>query len=119
MREESEIMNHQETVNAVARKLRHFTRQDVRAVLEVLVEVWQEELQKPDAYVRIEGLGKLYVEQQTIAVTGAIQKMLTEKRHGDAALPATLHRYYFRFQPTDSFYQRVKQHRKPAEETQP
>ncbi len=109
-------MNHQETVRAVARKLRHFTRRDVSEMLDVLIEVWADELREPEGFVRLDGLGKLYVEQQTVAVNGAIQQVLERKQNASNTIPATMNRYYFRFQPTDTLYQKVKTFRAELEE---
>ena len=106
-------MNHHETVSAVARKLRQFSRRDVRQMLEVLIEVWSEELIQPGGYIRIEGLGKLYVEQQTIPITGVIKRSLESKQK---ATPTTLNRYYFRFRPVDPLYKKLKAYRETMEE---
>jgi hypothetical protein len=103
-------MNHQETVRAVARKLRQFTRRDVSEMLDVLIEVWSDELREPEGFVRLDGLGKLYVEQQTIAVNGAIQQVLERKQSASRTLPTTMNHYYFRFLPTDILHQKGVRH---------
>ncbi|MHB8624620.1 MAG: hypothetical protein ACYDBJ_10680 [Aggregatilineales bacterium] len=92
-------MNYNETVVAVARKLRQSTKHDVSEMLKVLLEVWREELLRPGGYIRIEGVGKLYVERQIIRSSGVVYRALSQKHK---PVPATLVRYYFRFHPSDS-----------------
>jgi nucleoid DNA-binding protein len=92
-------LNHNQTVSSVARRLRHLTKRDISEVLTVLVEVWHEALLQPDGYIRIDGLGKLYIEKQQLRSAGVIQAYLRAK-HG--AAPARLDRYYFRFRPSES-----------------
>ena len=92
-------MNHSQTVATVAQRLRCLTKRDVGEVLDVLIEVWREALLQPEGYIRIEGLGKLYIEQQQLRSAGVIQARLRAK-HG--AAPVHLDRYYFRFRPSDT-----------------
>jgi hypothetical protein len=92
-------VNYNQTVAVVARKLRQRTRREVREVLDVLLEVWREELLRPDGYIRIDALGKLYVEQQTMRVPGAVRRALAEQQR---PVPPLLTRYYFRFHPSES-----------------
>lgn len=106
-------MNHRETVNAVARKLRHVSRRDVSEMLDVLIEVWRDELIQPDADIRIKGLGKLYVEQQTIPIAGVIRRSYERRRK---VAPTTIKRYYFRFSPAAPLYKKLKAFREPREE---
>lgn len=102
-------MHHDETVAAVARKLYRFSKKDVAEVLDVLSEIWQEELLKPDAVIHIKGLGRLRVDEQQIATSVAVKRLLYAK--GKSA-PKTLKRYYFRFYPTGTFKQRMIAYRK-------
>ncbi|MBX3063302.1 MAG: HU family DNA-binding protein [Anaerolineae bacterium] len=92
-------MNTQETISEIARRLPFLHRRDVRDVIEVLVELWQAELTKPDGQVRLTGLGKLYVETHTLKASGIIRQKLLEK-HGRAA-PRTILRRVLRFSPSD------------------
>ena len=92
-------MNYNETVSAVARKLRQSTKREVSEMLNVLLEVWREELLRPGGYICIEDLGKLYIERQTIRSTGAVYRTLSQKHR---SIPETLARYYFRFHPSGS-----------------
>jgi hypothetical protein len=86
-------------VAAVARKLRQRSRREVREVLDVLLEVWREELLRPEGYIRIDSLGKLYVEQQMMRVPGAVKKAMAQRR---LSAPPVLTRFYFRFHPSES-----------------
>ncbi len=76
-------------------------KRDVGEMLDVLLEIWSEELTRPGGHIRIEGLGKLYVERQRIRSTGAVRAMLRSK---GKPVPATLNRYYFRFRPSERLY---------------
>ena len=98
-------MNQTETVNAVARKLRRFNRREVREMITVLVEIWSEELLRPDGEIRIDGLGKLYIDQQIIPASGIIKQKL-EQLHGNSN--TAINRYYFRFRPNASFYKKLR-----------
>lgn len=95
-------MNHTEFVNAVAQKLYRFTRRDIAEVMDVMLEIMHTELLRPGGYIQFQELGKLYIEQQQIRPAGVIRQTLMEK---PGQLPTTLNRYYFRFQPAETFRQ--------------
>jgi len=97
-------MNRSETAAVIASRLRHLKKRDVNEVLMLLMDVWSEELVRPGGYIRIDGFGKLYVEQQTIRSVGAIRETLLEKRK---TVPDTLKRCYFRFRPADALRARL------------
>ena len=92
-------MNQQDMINAIARKLYRFTRRDIAEVVEVMLELWQAELVKPEGYVHLTGIGKLYVEQQQIPGAGVVKDTLRHK-YGRLA-PPQLKRVYFRFRPSE------------------
>ncbi|KAB2902760.1 MAG: HU family DNA-binding protein [Anaerolineae bacterium] len=98
-------MNYDQMVNAVARRMYGKSRREVREVLDVLFDLWREELQQPNASLHIRNLGRLYVERQQIRSTGVIHQTLKMK-HG-ASAPTRLYRLYFRFIPTDKFRREV------------
>lgn len=91
-------MNRSETVTAIAHRLRHLKKRDVNEVLLLLVDLWTEELVRPGGYIRLDGLGKLFIERQTIRSVGAIRDTLLEQ---GKTVPDTLKRCYFRFRPAD------------------
>jgi hypothetical protein len=66
----------------------------VAEVLEVMAELWLEELAQPSGTVTVADLGKLSVEVQTLRSGGAIGRR-------------TLKRVYVRFRPTAKFRQVV------------
>jgi len=103
-------VNYNQTVAAVARKLRQRTRREVRETLDVLLEVWQEELLRPGGYIRIDQLGKLYVEKQTMRVPGAVRRTLAQQQR---PVPSTMPRFYFRFHPSESLRQALIVAREP------
>ena len=82
-------------------------------VLEVLVEVWQEELLQPGTTIHIKGLGKLRIDEQEITTNAAVKRLLAAY---EKEAPETLKRYYFLFYPSDQFKQQVIEFRKVMEE---
>ncbi len=89
-------MNHQQSIDAVARRLYRFSRRDVAEIMEVLVEVWREELLRPEGNVHIRGLGNLYVQLQQIEANGLAKQLMEQM--GQPSGKVT--RSYFRFHPT-------------------
>ena len=100
-------MNHTEMVNEVARRLYKLTRQEVDEIVEVMLEVWQAELEQPAGYIHLRSFGRLQVQHQQINNNGAIRQ--TMQRTRGAAAPTRLHRYYFRFTPSVRLRQAVAQ----------
>jgi len=107
-------MNRSETVTAIAHRLRHLKKRDVNEVLLLLIELWTDELVRPGGYIRIDGLGKLYVEQQTIRSVGAIRDTLLDQ---GKPVPESLKRCYFRFRPADALRARLRGENTDEEET--
>ncbi len=87
-------MNHRQTVTEITKRLPRLKRRDVAEVLEVMTELWLEELAQPGQTVTVADLGKLLVEVQTFRSGGAVG------RH-------TVKRVYVRFRPTGKFRQVV------------
>jgi nucleoid DNA-binding protein len=80
-------MNHRQTVTAISKRLPRLKRRDVAEVLEVMTELWLEELAQPGQTVTVADLGKLAVEVQSF-------------RSGGAVGQRTVKRVYVRFRPT-------------------
>ena len=99
-------MNHRQTVQAVARRLPHLQRHTVAEVLEVVAEVWAEELAQPGSRVTLINLGKLQIEAQQMRVGGAVRDRL-EAQHGTA--PTTIQRLYYRFRPSGWLRQKIEE----------
>lgn len=87
-------MNHRQTITEISKRLPRLKRRDVAEVLEVMAELWLEELAKPGQTVTIADLGKLAVEVQTFRSGGAVGRR-------------TVKRVYVRFRPTGKFRQVV------------
>ncbi len=87
-------MNHRQTVTEISKRLPRLKRRDVAEVLEVMTELWLEELAQPGQTVTVTDLGKLAVEVQTIRSGGAVGRRI-------------LKRVYVRFRPTGRFRQVV------------
>jgi nucleoid DNA-binding protein len=87
-------MNHRQTITEISKRLPRLKRRDVAEVLEVMTELWLEELTQPGQTITVGDLGKLAVEVQTV-------------RSGGAVGQRTLKRVYVRFRPTGKFRQHV------------
>ncbi|MBL8161309.1 MAG: hypothetical protein JNJ61_04930 [Anaerolineae bacterium] len=87
-------MNHRQTVAEISRRLPRLKRRDVAEVLEVMTELWLEELAQPDQSVTVADLGQLSAEVQSFRSGGAVGKR-------------TVKRVYVRFRPTAKFRQTI------------
>ncbi len=87
-------MNHRQTVTEISKRLPRLKRRDVAEVLEVMAELWLEELAQPGQTITVADLGKLAVEVQTVRSGGAVGRYI-------------LKRVYVRFRPTGKFRQFV------------
>jgi nucleoid DNA-binding protein len=87
-------MNHRQTVAEISKRLPRLKRRDVAEVLEVMAELWLEELAQPGQTVTVADLGKLVAEMQTVHSGGAVGRHI-------------LKRVYVRFRPTGRFRQVV------------
>ncbi len=87
-------MNHRQTITEISKRLPRLKRRDVAEVLEVMAELWLEELTQPGQTVTVADLGKVAVEVQTFRSGGAVG------RH-------TVKRVYVRFRPTGKFRQTI------------
>ena len=87
-------MYHKDVIAAVARRLPHHTRRDVAEMVEVLTEVWSDELTSGGEVV-LPDIGRLSIEVQVMQAGGALAQ------HG------RLRRVYGRFRPTPSLKERM------------
>jgi len=87
-------MNHCQTITEISKRLPRLKRRDVAEVLEVMAELWLEELAQPGQTVTVADLGKLLVEVQSFRSGGAVGRR-------------TVKRVYVRFRPTGKFRQFV------------
>ena len=87
-------MNHRQTVAEISKRLPRLKRRDVAEVLEIMTELWLEELAQPGQTITVADLGKLLVEVQTFRSGGAVGRR-------------TVKRVYVRFRPTGRFRQVV------------
>ena len=87
-------MYHRDVIAEVARRLPHQTRRDVNEVVEVLTEVWFEELAS-GGEVSLPDIGRLSIEVQDMTAGGALAA------HG------RLRRVYGRFRPTPQLKERI------------
>jgi len=87
-------MNHHQTVTEISKRLPRLKRRDVAKVVEVMTELWLEELTQPGQTVTVADLGKLLVEVQSFRSGGAVGRR-------------TVKRVYVRFRPTAKFRQAI------------
>jgi nucleoid DNA-binding protein len=87
-------MNHRQTVTEISKRLPRLKRRDVAEVLEVMTELWLDQLALPGQTVTVGDLGKLAVDVQTFRSGGAVGRR-------------TVKRVYVRFCPTGKFRQHV------------
>lgn len=87
-------MNYRQTVTEISKRLPRLKRRDVAEVLEVMAELWLDELAQPGQTVTVADLGKLTVEVQTVRSGGAVGRRI-------------LKRVYVRFRPTAKFRQAI------------
>jgi nucleoid DNA-binding protein len=87
-------MNHRQTITEISKRLPRLKRRDVAEVLEVMTELWLEELAQSGQTVTVADLGKLAVEVQSFRSGGAVGRR-------------TVKRVYVRFRPTGKFRQHV------------
>ena len=89
-------MIHKEVVAHIARRLPHQQQRDVREVVDLLMEVWSDELINSNEVI-LPTIGKLSIEIQDMQAGGALGQ------HGN------LIRVYGRFRPTPSFKHKIKE----------
>lgn len=82
-------MYHRDVIAKIARQLPDRTRRDVAEVIEILLEVWSEELVN-GGEVTLPGVGRLSIEVQDMQAGGAL------------AARGRLRRVYGRFRLTES-----------------
>ena len=89
-------MYHRDVIAAVARRLPHQTQSEVSEVIEVLAEIWLQELAK-GGEVMLPDIGRLRIKVQNMAAGGALAS------HG------RLRRVYGRFRPTPSLKAKIEE----------
>src|SRR5687767_6599140 len=102
-------------INAIARKLYRYTREEVVTIVAVMVEVWQVELARPEGYIHLGGLGKFSLDCQQLTTAGAVYQTLADK-HGVLRTPTHVARIYGRFRPAESLKQAILSARREHDE---
>jgi nucleoid DNA-binding protein len=87
---------HRDVIAKIARRLPHRTRRDVAEVVELLLEVWSEELINGSEVV-LPDIGRLSIEVQDMTAGGALAA------HGQ------LRRVYGRFRPTPALKTKLQE----------
>jgi nucleoid DNA-binding protein len=95
-RSEGAQMYHRDVIAKIARRLPQRTQRDVAEVVEILTEVWSEELINGKEII-VPEIGRLSIEVQNIKAGGALGK------HG------RLRRVYGRFRPTPTLKQQIQE----------
>ena len=93
-------MYHRDVIASVARRLPHQTQREVGEVVEVLTEIWFEELANGGEVV-LPDIGRLSIEVQAMTAGGALAEhgRLRQRR---------IRRVYGRFRPTPSLKKQVE-----------
>jgi nucleoid DNA-binding protein len=89
-------MYHHDVVAAVARRLPHRTQKDVAEVIDLMFEIWQDELVQGND-ITIPGIGRLVIDVQNVKVSNVVRQWL-----GPNA-PSTIPRHYGRLRLFKSF----------------
>ena len=89
-------MFHKEVIAHIARRLPHRSQRDVREVIDLLIELWSDELTKGNE-VLLPTIGKLSIEVQDLQAGGAL------------AHEGNLKRVYGRFRPTPKLKNHIKE----------
>ena len=89
-------MYHRDVIAKIASRLPHRTQRDVAEVVEILTEVWSEELLKGSEVI-VPDVGRLSIEVQNIKAGGALGKY------------GQLRRVYGRFRPTPALKQQMQE----------
>ena len=89
-------MFHREVMTYIARRLPHRSQRDVREVIDLLIEVWSDELTKGNE-ILLPTIGKLSIEVQDLQAGGAL------------AHQGRLQRVYGRFRPTPKLKKHIKE----------
>jgi len=89
-------MFHKEIIAHIARRLPHRSQRDVREVIDLLIELWSDELTKGNE-ILLPTIGKLSIEVQDMQAGGAL------------AHEGNLKRIYGRFRPTPKLKKHIKE----------
>ena len=89
-------MYHRDVIAKIARRLPHRTQRDVAEMVEILIEVWSEEL-LTGSEVIVPDIGRLSIEVQDMQAGGALNKY------------ERLRRVYGRFRPTPALKQQIQE----------
>lgn len=89
-------MIHKEVIAYIARRLPHQQQREVREVIDILMEVWLDELIQGQEVI-LPTIGKLSIEVQDMQAGGALGQ------HGN------LTRVYGRFRPIPTFKRKIKE----------
>jgi nucleoid DNA-binding protein len=93
-------VNTQQMVSQIARRLPGLHKREVQEVVDLLFEVWRQELAKPDGELHLRGLGKLYVEIHPLRANGVTRQALIRKYGAQA--PEQITRRTIRFRSYDA-----------------
>ena len=89
-------MIHKEVIAHIARRLPHQQQREVREIIDLLIELWSEELIQGNEVI-VPTVGKLSIEVQDMQAGGALINQ------------GCLQRVYGRFRPTPTFKRKIKE----------
>lgn len=104
-------MNRTELINKIASKTkktrRQFSRDDVAHVIDIMLDIFEDQLTRPNGEIRLGELGVLGVQRRVrTGKTGQLKNI-----HTGADMTTTKISYYIRFQPTKGLKKKLKERR--------
>jgi nucleoid DNA-binding protein len=102
-------MNRTDLINLIAKKSRashrSFTRDDVAHMLDIMLDIFEDQLTRPDGEIRLGQLGVLGVQRRIRRGESGQLKNI----HTGADMKTTKISYYIRFQATKGLKMKLKQ----------
>ena len=102
-------MNRTDLINLIAKKSRvshrPFTRDDVTHMLDIMLDIFEDQLTRPDGEIRLGELGILGVQRRVRRGKSGQLKNI----HTGSDMKTTKISYYIRFQPTNNLKKKLKQ----------
>ena len=94
-------MNTRELAKVIAERSYNLTQDQVGDVLALFAEIVAEELARPDGYIYLGGIGRLHIDYHELRPGGVL--------NGHYWPGWTLRRLYFRWVPTDTLKEDIRQ----------
>ena len=104
-------MNRTELINRIASETkktrRQFSRDEVAHVIDIMLDIFEDQLTRPDGQIRLADLGVLEVQRRVRNGKAGQLKNI----HTGEDMPTPKISFYIRFQPTNTLKQKLKARR--------